>query len=52
LIGLLQQNPKTFRLDGPTRLKFIKDLPERPARLEYINQLLEGLNQHRLTAQR
>ncbi|XBS71214.1 transcription-repair coupling factor [Acerihabitans sp. KWT182] len=50
LIGLLQRDPKTFRLDGPTRLKFIKELPGRPARLEYIHQLLEGLDNHRVPA--
>jgi hypothetical protein len=29
LIGLLQKQPKHFRLDGPTRLKFFQELTER-----------------------
>ncbi|WP_413730695.1 transcription-repair coupling factor [Sodalis sp. RH22] len=50
LIGLLQRDPKTFRLDGPTRLKFIKPLPERLERLQYVDQLLAGLDQHQVPA--
>ncbi|NDL61901.1 transcription-repair coupling factor [Acerihabitans arboris] len=50
LIGLLQRDPKTFRLDGPTRLKFIKALPERLERLQYVEQLLAGLDQHQVPA--
>ncbi|TKI07716.1 transcription-repair coupling factor [Martelella alba] len=50
LIGLLQQDPRTYRLDGPTRLKFVKPLSERPARLESIRQLLEDLHRHCLPA--
>ncbi|TCV98266.1 transcription-repair coupling factor [Biostraticola tofi] len=48
LIGLLQRDPKTYRLDGPSRLKFIKMLPDRMERLTYINGLIEGLQQHLL----
>jgi len=50
LIGLLQRDYLTFRLDGPTRLKFITPLPDRLERLKYVHQLLEDLNQHRLPA--
>lgn len=48
LIGLLQQQPGVFRLDGPSKLKFIRDLAERPARLEFIGQLLAAFAEHRI----
>lgn len=50
LIGLLQRDPKTFRLDGPTRLKFIKPLTERQERLQYVGQLLAELDRHQVPA--
>ncbi|XNM48783.1 hypothetical protein ACLK17_06925 [Escherichia coli] len=34
LIGLLQKQPQHYRLDGPTRLKFIQDLSERKTRID------------------
>ncbi|EKT63989.1 transcription-repair coupling factor [Providencia burhodogranariea] len=40
LISLLQSQPQTFRLDGPVRLKFVIDLSDRLARIEFIKQLL------------
>ncbi|EKT56386.1 transcription-repair coupling factor [Providencia sneebia] len=40
LISLLQNQPKTFRLDGPVKLKFITDLSERVTRIDFIKQLL------------
>ncbi|WP_173023997.1 transcription-repair coupling factor [Dickeya poaceiphila] len=46
LIGLLQREPKVYRLDGPTRLKFIKDLGGYPQRLTFITDLLEEMAQH------
>jgi transcription-repair coupling factor (superfamily II helicase) len=45
LITLLQQEPHTFRLNGPTRLQFTKPLPEPAERLQFVQQLLEKLNQ-------
>lgn len=39
----------TYRLDGPTRLKFTCDLADRTVRLNYIDMLLEGFQQHMLT---
>ncbi|AOV96662.1 transcription-repair coupling factor [Edwardsiella hoshinae] len=48
LIGLLQQQPGVFRLDGPSKLKFIRDLSERPVRLAFISQLLAAFAEHRL----
>ena len=50
LIGLLQREPRTYRLDGPTRLKFIKDLGDRPQRLEFIGMLLSEMSRHTLAA--
>ncbi|MDN6653925.1 MAG: hypothetical protein L0K83_07445, partial [Lactobacillus sp.] len=48
LIGLLQKQPHIFRLDGPTKLKFIIDLSERKARLEFISDLLSQFAEHRV----
>ncbi|MFJ5406519.1 transcription-repair coupling factor [Pectobacterium punjabense] len=50
LIGLLQRDPGTYRLDGPTRLKFMKDLSDRPQRIEFIDTLLGNMAQHTLAA--
>ncbi|WOA51183.1 transcription-repair coupling factor [Dickeya solani] len=50
LIGLLQRDPKVYRLDGPSRLKFIKDLSGYPQRLTFITTLLEEMAQHTCAA--
>ncbi|QIZ53183.1 transcription-repair coupling factor [Dickeya zeae] len=50
LIGLLQRDPKVYRLDGPTRLKFIKELDGYPKRLTFITQLLEEMALHTCAA--
>ncbi|ATO33644.1 Transcription-repair-coupling factor [Dickeya dianthicola] len=50
LIGLLQRDPKIYRLDGPSRLKFIKDLGGYPQRLTFITTLLEEMAQHTCAA--
>lgn len=50
LIGLLTREPATYRLDGPTRLRFIRDLADRTVRLDYVDALLEELQQHTLSA--
>ncbi len=46
LIGLLQKEPQNWRLDGPTKLKFIRDLGERKLRMkwvrEFMGQILEN----------
>ncbi|BAE74350.1 transcription-repair coupling factor [Sodalis glossinidius str. 'morsitans'] len=49
LIGLLTSEPGTYRLDGPTRLKFICDLADRTTRLQYVDGLLRELQQHTLS---
>lgn len=46
LIGLLQKEPQNWRLDGPAKLKFIRDLTERKLRMkwvrEFMGQILEN----------
>ncbi|MFC0227196.1 transcription-repair coupling factor [Serratia aquatilis] len=50
LIGLLQSKPQVYRLDGPTKLKFMLDLSDRPARLKFIEELLGSFREHTLPA--
>ncbi|EBE9559676.1 transcription-repair coupling factor, partial [Salmonella enterica] len=46
LIGLLQKQPQHFRLDGPTRLKFIQDLSERKTRIDWVRQFMQQLEEN------
>ncbi|WP_034456124.1 transcription-repair coupling factor [Buttiauxella noackiae] len=46
LIGLLQKQPQHYRLDGPTRLKFIEDLADRKARMEWVRNFMHQLAQN------
>ncbi|WP_237932592.1 transcription-repair coupling factor [Buttiauxella sp. S19-1] len=46
LIGLLQKQPQHYRLDGPTRLKFIEDLADRKARMEWVRNFMQQLAQN------
>ncbi|CNG81151.1 transcription-repair coupling factor [Yersinia enterocolitica] len=48
LIGLLQRQPQIFRLEGPTKLKFMQDLSDRAQRLKFISELLAAFAQHRV----
>jgi len=48
LIGMLQQQPRVFRLDGPNKLKFITELSDRSKRLTFIEQLLSACGEHLL----
>ncbi|WP_426577643.1 transcription-repair coupling factor [Xenorhabdus stockiae] len=48
LINLLQTQPNIYRLDGPSKLKFINELTERKARLAFIQSLLEAFEQHQV----
>ncbi|WP_261640761.1 transcription-repair coupling factor [Erwinia mallotivora] len=43
LISLLQKEPQQWRLDGPTRLKFIRDLSERKTRMQWIREFMDRL---------
>ncbi|WP_417357793.1 transcription-repair coupling factor [Gallaecimonas pentaromativorans] len=46
LIGLLQQKPSLYRLDGPSRFKVLKQLDDPAKRLGDVQQLLEDLARH------
>ncbi|WP_145525423.1 transcription-repair coupling factor [Yersinia vastinensis] len=48
LIGLLQRQPQIYRLEGPTKLKFMQDLSDRTQRLKFISELLAAFAQHRV----
>ncbi|MBC8944574.1 transcription-repair coupling factor [Xenorhabdus indica] len=48
LIDLLQTQPNIYRLDGPSKLKFMTDLTERATRLSFIQTLLETFEQHQI----
>lgn len=48
LIGLLQRQPQIFRLEGPTKLKFMQDLSDRTKRLKFVEELLASFEQHRI----
>ncbi|CAI0694498.1 Transcription-repair-coupling factor [Serratia fonticola] len=48
LIGLLQSKPQVYRLDGPTKLKFMLDLTDRAERLKFISELLAAFREHTL----
>jgi transcription-repair coupling factor (superfamily II helicase) len=43
IIRLLQSAPKVYRLDGPTRLRVVMELPEAASRLQAIKKLLAQL---------
>ncbi|MCT4704191.1 transcription-repair coupling factor [Enterobacteriaceae bacterium H20N1] len=43
LIGLLQKQPQHYRLDGPTRLKFMQDLADRKARMDWVRSFMSQL---------
>ncbi|RRZ90245.1 transcription-repair coupling factor [Erwinia sp. 198] len=40
LIGLLQKEPQNWRLDGPTKLKFVRDLAERKLRVKWVRDFM------------
>jgi transcription-repair coupling factor (superfamily II helicase) len=43
LIGLLQKQPQHYRLDGPTRLKFMQDLADRKTRMDWVRSFMAQL---------
>ncbi|EEQ14509.1 Transcription-repair-coupling factor [Yersinia frederiksenii ATCC 33641] len=45
---MLQRQPQIFRLEGPTKLKFMQDLSDRAQRLKFISELLASFAQHRV----
>jgi transcription-repair coupling factor (superfamily II helicase) len=46
LVSLLQKQENTFKLDGPTKLKFVKNLENSQERLNWINQLLNTFHEN------
>ncbi|WP_187440653.1 hypothetical protein, partial [Escherichia coli] len=42
----LQKQPQHYRLDGPTRLKFIQDLSERKQRIDWVRQFMRELEEN------
>jgi transcription-repair coupling factor (superfamily II helicase) len=48
LIGLLQKDPKHWKLDGPTRLKFTRDLAERKTRMAWVQSFVSDLMKNRV----
>jgi len=46
LVSLLQSQPKTFKLDGPSKLKFTIDLENSSERLNWLKQLLDSFKLH------
>ncbi|MGL5358432.1 MAG: TRCF domain-containing protein, partial [Shewanella sp.] len=48
IIGLLQNQPQIYRMDGPNKLKFSLGAETAKDRLALVKLLLEQLSQHRL----
>ena len=46
LVSLLQTQANTFKLDGPTKLKFTCDLTDNRQRINWITQLLHSFESH------
>ena len=46
LVSLLQTQSNTFKLDGPSKLKFGVDLESAPERLNWLKQLLDSFKSH------
>ncbi|ADP12275.1 transcription-repair coupling factor [Erwinia sp. Ejp617] len=43
LIGLLQREPQHWRLDGPTRIRFMRDLSERKVRMKWVSEFIDKM---------
>lgn len=43
LIGLMQKEPQHWRLDGPAKLKFIRDLGERKLRIKWVREFMDQI---------
>ena len=43
ILRLLQSAPKTYKLDGPNRLRILGDMPEVEPRITAIRRFLEAL---------
>ncbi len=49
LINLLQTSPKAYRLDGPTRLRIIGELPQAADRIQALQRLFDAIEPARET---
>jgi transcription-repair coupling factor (superfamily II helicase) len=43
LIQLVQKQPRLYRFDGPTKIRFIHKTPANHERLDYVTNLLDSL---------
>jgi transcription-repair coupling factor (superfamily II helicase) len=43
IIMLIQQQPKTYKLDGPDKLRFIQAFPDAESKIQFVTALLEKL---------
>jgi transcription-repair coupling factor (superfamily II helicase) len=48
LIGLLQKDPKQWKLDGPARLKFTREMADRKIRMEWVQSFISELTKNRI----
>lgn len=48
LIGLLQKDPQQWKLDGPAKLRFTRNLTERQQRIDWVLALLTEMQQNLL----
>jgi len=48
LISLLQKDPQQWKLEGPTRLRFTRDLAERKLRMEWVQGFMAQLRENRI----
>jgi len=46
LVSLLQKQGNTFKMDGPTKLKFNANLEDSKKRISWVNQLLNSFQTH------
>ena len=52
ILRLIQSAPRTYRLDGPNRLRILGDMPDVDSRLQAIGRILEALVPEAKTARR
>jgi len=48
LIKLIQQQPRIYNMDGPTKLKFAIPVPEATDRIALVDSMLVEFNKHRI----
>jgi len=50
IIQLIQTQSKVFKLEGGSKLKFIKDLPDTNSRFAFVSFMLEDFAKHQTGA--